>query len=82
MAVRETLVYLHKRFLGEDETIYSREVNASYQLFVDVRANKDVKDSGLNSVCDSTVKQDTNYSGQSWSAIVQYLLTDPSFIYE
>ena len=82
VAVRETLVNLHKRFLGEDETIYSREINASYQLFVDVRANKDVKDSGVDSVCDNTVKQDTNYSGQSWSAIVQYLLTDPSFIYE
>jgi len=82
VAIRENLVTLHQRFLGTQESIYSREINATYELFSNVRADRDTPDTGKGDNCRYTIRNDDNYSGRSWAAVVNYLLTDPYFIYE
>jgi len=79
-AIRQNLVYLHRRLLGEDWGVNDAEINASYQLFIDVRA---VGDTAIPSQCrGGGPSTDSNGTVLPWMAVVTYLLTDYNFLYE
>jgi hypothetical protein len=79
-AIRQNIVYLHRLLLGEDRGVNDAEVDASYQLFLDVRA---VGDTAIPSQCRGGGNQtDTNGTVLPWMAVVSYLLTDYRFLYE
>ncbi len=100
-AIRNNIVYLHDRILGEVVGPNDPSVNASYKLFADTHAQ------GLQAIVDETestslgscqaikdpttntdlpaelqIKTDDAYAIRAWQAVVIYLLSDYTFLYE
>jgi len=74
------MVHLHRILLGEDRTVNDNEVEATYQLFLDVRA---LGDTSIPSQCRANgVSTDTNGTVLPWMAVVTYLLNDYRFLYQ
>jgi hypothetical protein len=79
-AIRTNLVHLHKYLLGEEHGVNDAEVNATYQLFVDVR---NLGNTAIPSQCrGGGGGTDSNGTVLPWMAVVTYLLTDYQFLYE
>ncbi len=79
-AIRQNILFLHRRMLGEDLAITDAEINNTYQLFIDVRAEGE---SSIPSQCrGGGGATDTNGTVLPWMAVVTYLLTDYRFVYE
>ena len=80
IAIRENIVHLHKYLAGEDFGVNSAEVDATYQLFVDVRA---LGETAIPSQCrGGGSSSDSNGTVLPWMAVVTYLLSDYQFLYE
>ena len=78
--IQENIQFLHRHLLGEDLAIDDAEVLATYQLFQDVRAQGDTAiPSGCRGGGAST---DPNGTVLPWMAVVTYLLSDFSFLYQ
>lgn len=78
--IRQNIVHLHRQLLGEDWGNNDAEVNATYQLFIDIRA---VGDNTIPGDCrGGGGSTDTNGTVLPWMAVVTYLLTDYQFLYE
>ena len=79
-AIRQNIVHLHTYLLGEDFGANDAEVDATYQLFLDVRA---LGETAIPSQCrgggDSS---DSNGTVLPWMAVVTYMLSDYRFLYE
>ena len=79
-AIRQNLVFLHRHLLGEDLATTDVEVDASYQLFVDVRAEGET---AIPSQCrGGGGSNDVNGTVLPWMAVVTYLLSDYRFLYQ
>ena len=79
-AIRQNLVHLHKYLTGEEYGANDAEVNATYQLFVDVRA---LGETAIPSQCRAGgPNNDANGTVLPWMAVVTYLLSDYRFLYE
>ena len=100
-AIRNNLVHLHARVLGEDVAPDSKEVDASYDLFdaTYVQGLKNMADktetaslgpcqalkdptTNTDLPAERQVKTDDTYAIRSWQAVVIYLLSDYTFLYE
>jgi len=78
-AIRDNLQFLHRHLLGEDLTSDSPEIDASYQLFLDVRA---LGDTTIPTQCrGGGGASDSNGTVLPWMAVVNYLLSDYRFYY-
>ncbi len=79
-AIRQNIQHLHRQLLGEDLDLASPEVDATYQLFVDVR------DAGITAITNDCRggggSNDDNGTVIPWMAVVTYLLSDFRFAYE
>lgn len=89
--IRGAIAALHARLLGERVGPDDPEVDATYQLFVDVQAEgaagiaEGRYVTGLDTHCwqgVSTLKQDPKYTVRAWMAVVSYLLSTYEFLYE
>ena len=79
-AIRQNLVFLHRHLLGEDLETDAAELDTTYQLFVDVR---DEGETVIRGSCrGGGGANDTNGTVIPWQAVVTYLLSDYSFVYE
>lgn len=79
-AIRQNIVFLHRHLLGEDLAAADIEVDASYQLFVDVRAEGET---AIPSQCrGGGGSSDVNGTVLPWMAVVTYLLSDYRFLYQ
>jgi hypothetical protein len=79
-AIRDNIVFLHRHILGEDLGPRSVEVNATYQLWRDVRA---LNRTSIPGQCRSNgITTDTNRTVLPWMAVVTYLLSDFKFLYQ
>jgi hypothetical protein len=91
-AIRSTIQYLHQQFLGEALASDDPEIDASYDLFVEVwqarlAAKKDAALISAAEVCiieniDDPVISDPFQTLRSWAAVINYLLRDYKFIHE
>lgn len=79
-AIRQNMVSLHRRLLGEDLATSDIEIDATYQLFVDVRAEGET---AIPSQCrGGGGSSDTNGTVLPWMAVVTYLLSDYRYLYQ
>lgn len=79
-SIRQNIVHLHRLLLGEDRTVNDAEAEATFQLFLDVRA---VGETSIPSQCRANgVSTDSNGTVLPWMAVVTYLLSDYRFLYE
>ncbi|NKB33677.1 MAG: DUF1588 domain-containing protein [Pseudomonadales bacterium] len=84
--------HLHQQMLGEDLSSSDVEIQATYNLFVDVwnarqSAGKGAAVSSTEELCifenvDNPVTTDPNQTLRSWAVVVNYLLRDYKFIHE
>ena len=79
-AIRANLVHLHRLLLGEDLAANDAEIDATYQLLLDVRAEGATAIS--NDCRGGGGSTDTNGTVIPWMAVVAYLLSDYRFFYE
>jgi len=78
-AIRTNLQFLHRRLLGEDLTSDNAEIDASYQLFLDIRA---LGETTIPTQCrGGGGATDNNGTVLPWMAVVNYLLSDYRFFY-
>lgn len=79
-AIRANIQHLHRHLLGEDLLANSTETEATYQLFLSVRAR------GVTNIASpcrgGNGATDTNGTVIPWAAVVTYLLSDYDFLYE
>ncbi len=79
-AIRQNIVHLHKYLLGEEFGTSDAEVNATYQLFLDVR---DLGETAIPGQCrGGGGSTDSNGTVLPWMAVVTYMLSDYRFLYE
>jgi hypothetical protein len=79
-AIRQNIVHLHKYLLGEEFAVNDAEVDATYQLFLDVRA---LGETAIPSQCRGNgSSSDSNGTVLPWMAVVTYMLSDYRFLYE
>ena len=85
-AIRDNIVYLHKRVLGEELAADDPEINRTFNLFVAVR---DVSQTtGLTAACSAglpvqdPIRVDSQRTVQAWQAVTAYLLSDFHFYLE
>ena len=79
-AIRQNIQFLHRHILGEDLALDDPEITATYQLFLDVRAEGDT---AIQSPCrGGGSSTDSNGTVIPWMAVVTYLLADYRFLYE
>jgi hypothetical protein len=78
--IRANMVFLHRHLLGEDLAADSAEIDATWQLFLDVRA---LGETSIPSQCRSNGQNnDSNQTVLPWMAVVTYLLSDYRFFYD
>lgn len=78
--IRDNIVFLHRHLLGEDLAAQSAEVDATYQVFLDVRA---LGETSIPSQCRSNNQSnDSNQTVLPWMAVVTYLLSDYRFLHD
>lgn len=78
--IQQNIQFLHRHLLGEDLLIDDPEVLETYQLFQDVRAQGDT---AIPSDCrGGGASTDPNGTVLPWMAVVTYLLSDFSFLYQ
>lgn len=78
--IRQNIQFLHRHLLGEELAIDDAEIDATYQLFLDVRAAGETAiPSGCRGGAGNT---DTNGTVLPWMAVVAYLLSDFHFTYD
>ncbi len=78
--IQENIQFLHRHLLGEDLAVDDPEILATYQLFQDVRAQGDT---AIPSNCrGGGGATDTDGTVLPWMAVVTYLLSDFSFLYQ
>ena len=90
--IRQNLVHLHERLLGERVQPNSPEIDASYALFASVQADGAAGVSAglagyparLERVCRSgnLIKDDESYTVRAWMAVLSYLMQTYDFLYE
>ena len=79
-AIRQNIAHLHKYLLGEEFGVNDAEVNATYQLFLDVRA---LGETSIPSQCrGGGSSSDSNGTVLPWMSVVTYMLSDYRFLYE
>ncbi|MEM7612955.1 MAG: HYR domain-containing protein [Pseudomonadota bacterium] len=79
-AIRDNLVFLHRRLLGEDYATDDAEIDATYQLFIDARA---LGETAIPNECrGGGGATDTNGTVLPWMAVVTYLIADYRFLYD
>ncbi len=79
-AIRQNIQFLHRHILGEDLALNAAEIDSTYQLFLDVRAEGEAN---IQSPCrGGGGNTDTNRTVIPWMAVVTYLLADYRFLYE
>ena len=79
-AIRQNIQFLHRHILGEDLSLSDTEIDSTYQLFVDVRAQGET---AIQSQCrGGGGSSDNNGTVIPWMAVVTYLLADYRFLYE
>jgi hypothetical protein len=79
-AIRRNMVFLHQQMLGEDVAPRSAEINATYKLWLDVRA---LNRRSIPGRCRSNGETtDTNGTVLPWMAVVTYLMSDFKFLYQ
>lgn len=88
-SIRATIVHLHRRILGRDDTADSPEVERTYQLFAGIVADAAAKEKGFEKQETYSCRQnlekpvpDPKYTVRAWRAVVTYLLRRPEFLYE
>ena len=79
-AIRQNIQFLHRHILGEDLALTDPEIDATYQLFLDVRAEGATAIQGPCRGGGSS--SDNNGTVIPWMAVVTYLLADYRFLYE
>ncbi len=92
IALRTNMQYLHKVLLGEDLTLDSAEIGATYELFTAVRAARlaSGKSAAVSSPVElcifenivNPINTDPNQTLRSWAAVINYMMRDYRFIYE
>lgn len=90
-AIREAIVHLHERILGQYEKPDSPDIELTYRLFADVVAAAG-EQKGIekresyycrqNRDAPGTSADDPRYTIRAWRAVVTYLLRRPEFLYE
>ena len=79
-AIRQNIMFLHRHLLGEDLSAADPDIDATYQLFVDVAT---AGDTAIPSQCrGGGPSTDANGTVLPWMAVVSYLLSDYEFLYE
>ncbi len=79
-AIRDNIVFLHRHLLGEDLEADGAEIDATYQLFLDVR---DLGESSIPSQCrGGGSSTDSNGTVLPWMAVVTFLMTDYRYLYD
>ncbi len=75
---------MHKRVLGEELSLESPELAATYALFMQLYNNhKSAGDKTLNKACQSPgLTSDESYTLYAWMGVLSYLLNDYDFIYQ
>ena len=91
-AIVSNIQHLHRQMLGEDLSSTDAEIQATYNLFVDVwearqNAGKVAAVSNTDELCileniDNPITTDPNQTLRSWAVVVNYLMRDYKFIYE
>jgi hypothetical protein len=86
--IRQAIVYLHERILGQELAADSHEVDRTYRLFAgivsDAKATKGIEKQEIYH-CRSQVPnapKDPDYTIRAWRGVVTYLLRRQEFLYE
>jgi len=92
--IKEQIIALHQRFLGESLTIESDELLASYQFFLDSWQLRSDNDNSrvltADQICeapegvnfDDSDFDDMNYTQASWIRMLSYIMTDYKYLHE
>ena len=92
--IKEQIIALHKRFLGESLTTESEELLASYQFFLDSWQQRSDDDNttvlDTDQVCERPEGvsfededlDDPNYTQASWIRMLSYIMTDYKYLHE
>ena len=76
--IRENIQFLHRHLVGEDLALADAEIDATMQLFLDVRAENNT---AIPSDCrGGGGSTDDNGTVLPWMAVVTYLLSDFGFV--
>ncbi|OOY48812.1 fibronectin type III domain-containing protein [Solemya velum gill symbiont] len=78
--IKENIVYLHERLLGEKLSISDPEVERTFQLFRSVYHNNTPEDSGLEVYCET--RNGSQSMRRAWNAVLAYLMSDFYFLHE
>ncbi|MEO5729189.1 MAG: hypothetical protein ABI134_15435, partial [Byssovorax sp.] len=95
--IKKNIQYLHQLVLGEKLEIGDREIERTYQLYLDTWRELSLNgDTGLSWECsgrwnrltgeelpeDTRITDDKTFAVRSWMAVMTYLLSDYKFLYE
>lgn len=95
--IKKNIQYLHQLVLGEKLELGDREIERTYQLYLDTWRELSLDgNTGLSYECSarwdrvdgkeipdaSKIVDDKTYSVRSWMAVMTYLLSDYKFLYE
>ena len=95
--IKKNIQYLHQLVLGEKLEIGDREIERTYQLYLDTWRELSLNgDTGLSWECsgrwnrltgeelpeNTRITEDKTFAVRSWMAVMTYLLSDYKFLYE
>jgi len=88
-AIRRAIVYLHRRILGRDDAVDSKEVDRTFELLAGIVADARMQKSfekRESYYCRQGVPEpqtaDPHYTLRAWRGVVTYLLRRQEFLYE
>jgi len=81
MAIRQNIQHLHDHLLNENLAINHTEITRTYNLFQDVWNDRNTP-AQKTLACALNNTNDPQYTGRAWASVIQYLISDPMFLYE
>lgn len=79
-SIKRNIQHLHNLMLAESLALDDAELLRTYALFNAVWDERDVP-AEKNIACSLSNSNDPEYSGRTWSIVLQYLMSDPKYIY-
>lgn len=79
-SIKRNIQHLHNLMLAESLALDDSELLRTYELFNAVWDERDTP-AETNIACSLSNSNDPKYIGRTWSIVLQYLMSDPKYIY-
>jgi len=78
--IKQNIVYLHDRLLGEKLTLNSAEIERTYALFKEIYDNGTPEEEGIKIRCEKI--NGSSPIRRAWNAVIAYLMSDARYLHE